>query len=796
MTTEELLEAATQRHRAGDLPAARGLYAQLLEGAPSHTLALFRRGLLELQDGQPEVALTFIGQASAAAPDEPRHHSGMGQALQALGRWDEARAAYARVVQLEPDSADAHFSLGLALHSLGRHENAIRAYQTAVQYQADYFAALNNLGLCLQRCGRFEEAAAAYTQALALRPTEVGTTANLGTVLQSIGRLDEAIRLLRSVHAREPHVSAHAVNLGIALCRQRDFAAAEGVLRAAWQRSANSPTVAFNLGNALHGLGRAEEAAELYRAALLLEPNHADALINLGNVHKERGDFAAAASSYDAAITADPTSVVAMNNAGCLLRTLGRFDEAEDMFRRGLRLDAAHPALYDNLGSVLKDTGDIDAAIDCFRRSLHLNPNNPATHSNLAYALTFQSLSAAPVLEECARWNQRFAAPITAPADHRNLRTPERRLRIGYVSPDFREHCQSLFMIPLLAHHDHRAFQIFCYSSVERPDATTHRIAGLADEWRNVRAIDDPALAELIRADGIDILVDLTMHMAGARPLVFARKPAPIQVAWLAYPGTTGLSAMDYRLSDARLDPAGFDAHYSERTVRLPDSFWCYDPLTTGPAVNELPAVERGYLTFGCLNNPCKLTDATLRLWAPVMAILPTARLQLMAPQGRHRERLLRRLAAQGIAPARVTLLPHRIREEYLRSYHDIDIALDTFPYNGHTTSLDAYWMGVPTVSRVGDTCVGRGGLSQSFQLGLRELAAATDEGFLREVAALASNLSALAALRRELRSRLERSPLMDGSRFAAHIEAAYRQMWRTYCVDPEAMVPRELRST
>jgi predicted O-linked N-acetylglucosamine transferase (SPINDLY family) len=211
-----------------------------------------------------------------------------------------------------------------------------------------------------------------------------------------------------------------------------------------------------------------------------------------------------------------------------------------------------------------------------------------------------------------------------------------RRLRIGYVSPDFREHCQTLFTTPLLSHHDHGAFEIYCYSSVERPDERTRRLAEFADVWRDVRTLDDVALADAIRADHIDILVDLTMHMAKGRPLTFARRPAPIQVAWLAYPGTTGIDAMDFRISDSRLDPPGFDSHYSERTIRLPDSFWCYDPLTTEPTVNALPALERGYVTLGCLNNPCKLTDATLRLWSRVLHAVPTSRLQLLAPSGRH----------------------------------------------------------------------------------------------------------------------------------------------------------------
>jgi predicted O-linked N-acetylglucosamine transferase (SPINDLY family) len=272
------------------------------------------------------------------------------------------------------------------------------------------------------------------------------------------------------------------------------------------------------------------------------------------------------------------------------------------------------------------------------------------------------------------------------------------------------------------------------------------------------------------------------MHMANGRLPVFARKPAPIQVAWLAYPGTTGITAMDYRFSDPRLDPPGFDNQYSERTIRLPDSFWCYDPLADQPDVNTLPALELGYLTLGCLNNPCKLTGHTLRLWNGVMRALPDARLLLMAPPGPHRLQLLQRLAAHDIASERVTFVPVRSRADYLRSYHDIDLGLDTFPYNGHTTSLDSFWMGVPVITRVGQTCVGRAGLSQLFHLNLLELAAETDEAFITTAVALANDLPRLAALRQQLRARLELSPLMDAKRFALNIEAAYRQTWQDYC--------------
>jgi protein O-GlcNAc transferase len=568
-----------------------------------------------------------------------------------------------------------------------------------------------------------------------------------------------------------------------------NFSKAERTLNESLARAPDDADAAFNLGNALHGLGRQREAIDLYRQAVKLRPGYADALINLGNVHTELGEFASGMEAYDAALRARPDSVVALNNAACLMRTLGHIDDAETALRRALQLDPENAALHDTLGNVYKDAGDLGAAIASFRKSLELDPGSAATHSNLAYTLSFRVPEAGPVLEECLRWNERFAAGLPRCAhDHSDGREqtdrgePNRRLKIGYVSPDFRDHCQSLFTIPLLSRHDHAAFEIFCYASIKRPDDHTRRIADYADVWRDVRALNDEALCRVIREDRIDILVDLTMHMAGGRPLLFARKPAPIQIAWLAYPGTTGMGAMDYRLSDPRLDPDGFDAHYSERTLRLPDSYWCYDPLTLSPGVNELPAIERGYPTLGCLNNPCKLTDHTLRLWGGVMRALPDARLLLMAPPGRHRRHLSQRLGAQGIAAERVDFRPFQPRGDYLRSYHDIDLGLDTFPYNGHTTSLDSLWMGVPVVTRVGRTSVGRGGLSQLFQIDLLDLAADSDEAFVGIAAALGQDVVRLAALRRELRTRLERSALMDASRFAQHVERAYRDAWRAHC--------------
>jgi len=750
------LELATERHRAGDLAAARQLYRDALTQNPAEVTALFRGGLLELQDGRPETALELLLAAAGAAPAEPRHHFGLGQALQALRRHAEAAAAYQRVLALDPAFDDVHFVL------------------------AD----------SLQLCGRLTEAEPVYRRALQQSPGDVRVLANLGVLLLTLGRSDEAVQFQRAASERDPTVASHAINLGIALCAQGDFAAARDVLEATLAREPQNSAAMFNLAIALRGLGQLPAAVQAYRLAIEQRPDYADAYNNLGNLHKELGELTPAAEAYEAAVRLRPDWVVALNNAGCLLRTVGRFDEAEALLRRALQLSPGLAALHDNLGNVLKDSGELDAAIDCFRTALELDPGAAATHSNLVYALSFQCAEPAPILAEARRWNARFAAPLAkAIVPHTNARDRERRLRIGYVSADFRDHCQSLFTIPLLTHHDQARFEIVCYSSVARPDAYTARARSACAHWREVHTLSDRALADLIRSDGIDILVDLTMHMAQGRPLVFARKPAPIQVAWLAYPGTTGLDAMDYRLSDQRLDPVEWAPYYSERTLHLPDSFWCYDPLCAEIEVGELPAVARGQVTFGCLNNPCKLTDASLQLWGMVLREITDARLVLLAREGRQREVLLARLQRVGVTAARVRFVPFQSRADYLRSYREIDIGLDTLPYNGHTTSIDSFWMGVPVISRVGATCVGRGGLSQLVQLGLPELAAHSDGDFRDAAVALAKDLPRLGALRKQLRCRLQTSPLMDAPRFARHIEAAYRAMWCDYC-GTEAATP------
>ena len=783
MRTDEALALAKERHLGGDLERARALYETVLADDPANADVMFRLGVLGLQCAAYDDALGWLDRALALDPQASRYQFARGQVLTALGRFDAAIGSYRALLAFDSTSADLWFALAGALQANGDIRAAAIAYESAATLDPAQIDALNNLGNCRRQLGESALAEAAYRRALAARPEYASALTNLGTLMQACGRLDEAIDLLSQAVRVQPDAPVCLLNLGVARYERHQYDEAAALLARTLELDPRFPEAAYNLGNALQALGRRRDAQAQYRYALELDPQHADAHNNLGNVCKELGEYQAAAAAFEAAIRARPGFVAAHNNMGNLLRTLRQTADAEARFRAALAVDPNHSATHNNLGNVLKDCGALDEGIAHYRRAVQCDPGNVVAHSNLAYALTFQAEHGAAVLDEGRRWSAQHETPLRAARlPHANDRTSGRRLRIGYVGADFRDHCQSLFTIPLLSHHDHAQFEIVCYASVERPDDLTRRIAGYADVWREVRELDDERLAQQIRADGIDILVDLTMHMADGRPLLFARKPAPVQVAWLAYPATTGIEAIDYRLTDPRLDPPAHDGHYSERSLRLPDSFWCYDPLTDEPAVNALPALTAGHLTLGCLNNPCKLTDRTLALWSAVLREVRTARLLLMAPAGNAHQSLAQRIERHGIDLQRVGFVPFQPRADYLRTYHHIDLGLDTFPYNGHTTSLDSLWMGVPVVTRVGDTAVGRGGLSQLFNLGLTELAAHSDDAFVRLAVELAEDLPRLAALRASLRPRMARSPLMDGARFAAHVEAAYRQMWRDGC--------------
>jgi protein O-GlcNAc transferase len=584
---------------------------------------------------------------------------------------------------------------------------------------------------------------------------------------------------------------------------------------------------AFALALQHHQAGRLAEAERGYREILRNEPEHADSLHLLGVIALQNGDLTSALSLVQQAVDLRPDAAVCRNNLGQIIERLGRYDEAVRCYETAIELDPGYAEAYNNLGflyarqdrlleadalyrkaieldsdyaephtnrgNLLKDRGEIDAALACYRRAIELRPDLSALHSNLLLPLHYHpDYSSADLLREHRAWAERHVAPLVAAREpHANVPEPERRLRVGYVSPDFREHSVARFILPLFREHDRQQVEVFAYSDALTPDAVTALMRDQVDRWRDVATLGDEKLAEVVRADEIDILVDLAAHSGHNRLLTFARKPAPVQVTYLAYCSTTGVDAIDYRLTDRFLDPPGQPEDYTETSIRLPHCYWCYSepPLTASVG----PSTERraGPPTFGCLNNFAKVTDATLALWARLLVRVPDARLLVYARTEAHRDRVRRALREAQLDESRATFVGRLPLSQYLETYRQIDVGLDPHPYCGGTTTCDALWMGVPVVSLAGRTAVSRSGASLLSSVGLERLVARTPEQYVELAATLIRDADGLAALRRELRARIESSPVMNARQFARDIEAAFRNAWRAWCRDSGRDSPR-----
>jgi protein O-GlcNAc transferase len=722
--------------------------------------------------------MATIPEALAAAIE---HHQ--------AGRLQAAEQIYRQILAVEPAHADALHLLGVVAHQVGKYQAAIECIGRAIEVQPRVAVYHRNLGLSYRALKKIAEAVACGRRAVELKPDYAEAQFDLAVALQDQSRPEEAAPHFRRAVELKPDDAEAYYGLGNALRElgHRDDAVA--CYRRLLELQPNHAEGHNNLGNILGDQGQLDEAVACYQRALAIRPDYVLAYNNLGTALHDRGQIAEAIACYRQALARKPDDAGALNNLGNALKDQGQLDDAVACYRRALELEPGSAHACNNLGNALKDQGLIAEAIASYRRAVQLDPAFVAADSNLVYTHYFLPQSDARTIdEEFRRWNRRHAEPLASfLRPHDNDRSPDRRLRIGYVSPDFRLHPVAQFLLPLLESHDHERFEIFCYASMSVRDAITDRCRAGADAWREVLALTDEQLAGAIRRDKIDILVDLAMHTAGNRLLVFARKPAPVQTTYLAYCGKTGLRTIDYRLTDPYLDPPAQDEPGdvfppSEQPIRLPETYWCYRPLGETPPVIALPAVTGGQVTFGCLNNFCKATPPTLAVWSRLLRAMPESRLLLHAHPGSHRDRVREFLAGQGVAPHRLTFVGMVPREDYFRIYEQVHVALDPFPYGGGTTTCDALWMGVPVVSLAGRTSVGRGGLSILSSVGLADLVADDAEQYARIALELAGDLPRLRELRATLRDRLRSSPLTDAPRLARHVEAAYRTMWQRWC--------------
>jgi predicted O-linked N-acetylglucosamine transferase (SPINDLY family) len=671
------------------------------------------------------------------------------------GKTEEAAGHYRKAIEIDPADAEGHFNLGNTLKALKQPHAAIESYE----------------------------------KALRIGPESAHLHNNLGNALQGIARTDEAVTHYRKAIAIDPGYAQAHNNLGLALAKKGDPQNAAGHFRKAIQLRPDYAEAHNNLGNALREQGILGEAVIALRHAVELKPDSSEFHNNLGALLVESGELSEALEKIKQAIALDGNSAQAQNNLGGALQAQGRLSEAATAYKKAIAIDPEYAEAHSHLGVVLYRSGKLPEAIAAYRRALALKPDYRDARSSLLYSLHYRpALEPVAMLGEHRRFAERHAQPLARHIrPHTNAAEPERVLRVGYVSPDFREHSVAYFIEAILRAHDRAAFEIFCYANVTKPDAVTERLKGLGHRWCDIAYLSDEQVAGRIREDEVDILVDLTGHTGENCLLVFARKPAPVQISYLGYPNTTGLTTIDYRITDAWADPPGqTERFHTEELVRLPDGFLCYQPPQESPDVTGLPAKETGRITFASFNNASKVGAEVIALWSDILHAVPSARLIMKAPQlsdpgvRRYFESLFEQ---QRISPAQIELRgPILSSVEHLAMYQEVDIALDPFPYNGTTTSCEALWMGVPVIALAGKTHAARVGVSLLSSVGLPELIAQTPAAYVEQALALAGDLERLAALREGLRHKMQQSPLTHATRFTRSLESVYRGVWRKYC--------------
>ena len=694
-----------------------------------------------------------------------------------MGAWpDRARA----MAQLDED-----FRRATELHRRGDLAAAERLYQSVLTQAPLRSDALHLFGLLRLQQGRPADALPLLERALAAEPRSPEALANAAGALIALGRPAEALQKLDALVALRPADAAVAYNRGVVLeALRRDDEAALSY-RQALRNFANHGPAQFNLGNLLAKAARYDEAVACYDKVLALAPGHRDALNNAGNALAKLGRHAEALSRFDRALARQPNDPRTLLNRASALKELRRYGEALADYQRALELDPNSADAHYNLGNALIDLGRPEEAVQNFRRALALAPDLADAHTSLIFALNFVAAStAAEQQAERAAWAKRYAALSAAAPPHPNGRDPERRLRVGYVSPYFRGQAATYAFGGVIVHHDRDRFEVLCYSDTQSEDDVTERLKGSGCVWRRTEAMSDEALAALISDDGIDILVDLVGHMKGHRLPLFARKPAPVEVTAWGEPTGTGLRGIDYLLADPVLVPEAERALLAERVFDLPNflGFWTPVPL---PEPGPLAARGRGAVTFGSFNRFAKVLPAVLRAWAQILRAVPDARLVLkdrLFDAASQRTPMLAVLAQEGIAPERVSFLDQADRAAHFAAYREIDIALDPFPHGGGMTTLDALWMGVPVVTMPGRTISSRLAAASLTALGLTDLVAPDLDRYVSRAKMLAADLEALAGLRASLRPRLQNSAIGDPVRYTRAVETAYREMWRRWC--------------
>lgn len=635
--------------------------------------------------------------------------------------------------------------------------------------------------------GRFDAAVATCERVLAINPRDPNALHMMAQLAARAGRVDEALQLMSQAVAAAPNVAVLQHNYGMALLRAGQAERAVEALRRATQLQPDYAVAHYNLGMTLQKLRRTPEAVASLRVAVKLAPQQADTWNGLGCALGDIGELVESESSIRRALSLRPNDATILYNLGRVLGGLTKYDEAAEAYRSALRINPNHVTALLNLANILGEAGQIDETVALQRRTVELAPQDASLHSNLLLSLHYSpTFSPEQILQEHHKWAERHAPAERRKTGHANDRSPNRKLRIGYVSPDFCRHPVASFLESVLAGHDRSQFEVFGYSNAQYPDEMTTKLRGLLDGWRDISRTSDDDASKEVEDDRIDILIDLAGHTAHNRAPLMARGAAPVQVTYLGYPDTTGIPAVQFRLTDAYADPPGMtESHHTETLIRLSDCFLCYKPDDDVPDPGPPPSERNGFITFGSYNNFAKVTEPMMALWAQIMGRVPRSRLILKARAlagATAKQRVTDLFKRHSIEPERLTIVGWTEYAKRHQVIQDADVALDSFPYHGTTTTCEVLWAGVPWVTLAGRTHVSRVGVSILSNVGLEELIANGEAEYVEKAVALANDAARLTSLRRGLRDRLRVSPLLQRDTFARKLETAYREMWRRWC--------------
>lgn len=753
---QQLLGEAISKQRAGNFKEAEKLYRQALKQGLPDSDALrcsLNLGEILVQLDKPKLAIGVYNTALRRHPDsvDLLNASGITHAL--TGHLDQAEKYFQKALSLTPGNAVNAFNLAKIYKQKVNLENAEHYYRLAIQWQPDMAIAYNNLGNVLAEQGKHPDAVECIKKAIVLQADYTLAYNNLGQVFAQMDRHEEAVPIYQ-----------HAIKL------KTDYLEAY-----------------TGLAKSLKSLGKYQQAIETYSSSLqCTRDSHEQAAMynDLGDIYMLAHQLNPAQASFEHAIRLNPDLTVAQSNLGVVLFAQQRYQEAEIIYKNILRKDPNSYYANDAYGDILRMQCRYNEALDCYEKAIRLNKNFKLAHAHRLYTLSYHVLrDPKEILKAHMEWDRQFAASEKERFTHNRRGDINKRLRIGYLSPDFKSHSISYFFEPILANHDHEKFDIYCYAEVANPDEYTARLQTLSDHWCFTTGMSDIQLARRIHDDQIDILIDLAGHTRDSRILACTYKPAPIQATYLGYFSTTGLATMDYWISDAVLTPQNTIEQSVETICNLDRCCLAYSPPAEIPDVS-LPQ-HPDIITFGSFNDLSKVSDEAIELWAAVLNHVPSSRLLLKAKQLHDtsiRKQILEKFSAYGITSDRIELSSRTpSKRDHLALYGNIDIALDTLPRTGGATTMEALWMGVPVVTLAGNRFIERLSTSILTALNRNEWIASTKEEYVAKAVALAHNPAQRADLRQTLRQQVMTSSVYDGEGLARSLERAYRDMWQKY---------------